>query len=484
MTSSDPTWMSAGEIAEAIRTREISALEIADHFIARIEKYNPALNAVIFPRFDEARDAARRADGTPAGLPAGPLHGVPYLVKDIQQTVAGWPYAFGWKPLLDRGAIGEETGFVLQRMFDAGVNTLGSTTVPELGPSGHTISPAFGVTRNAWDRDRVAGGSTGGGGAAVAAGLVPWSHGADAGGSLRIPAALNGLVGLKASRGRSTLGPAHSDVWNHSCEEGVLARTVRDVALGLDTMRGPAPGDLYVAPEPLRPYVDEVGADPGRLRIGVLNESVMGLDLHDEAKAAVDVCGRLLADRGHTLDERWPSAIDDLDMQRHQLLIKAVFVADGVADAERRFGFTATGDDFGPWARYLWDLGRSISALDFVAFNGWRNRYTRAIATWFEETGNDLLLMPALLGPPPTIEEFEPQPDSDYKIMRDHMAYMATANFTGFPAMTVPVARTAGGLPMSAQLLAPYGREDVLFRVAAQLEESERWFERHPDLDG
>ncbi|WP_432180713.1 amidase [Streptomyces sp. NBC_00063] len=465
------TWMSSTEKAALIRKGDISPRELVDHAIARIERLNPVVNSVIYPRFEEAR-----AQADDVGLlPDGPLRGVPFLIKDIQQTVEGWPYSWGWKLLKDRGVKGEFTGAVLRRFFDAGLITLGQTTVPELGPSSTTETRAWGATRNPWDPSRIVGGSSGGAGASVAAGFVSLAHGNDAGGSIRIPATCNGLVGLKPSRGRSSLGPAYHAIWNHSGEEGVLTRTVRDAAVGLDIIRGPGPGDLYHAPEPQRPYVDEVGADPGRLRVGLLNEALFGHALDREVTSAVDLCARLLEDQGHQVAPGWPSAMADPGLPGQVLMVMGAAQAATVGGFEKRFGITVSEEELAPHVWQLVQLGRATTAEQYLGFDTWRNDVTRRIALWFEESGSDLLLMPALTQPAPRL--------TGGGSPEGLTAFMPQANFTGLPAMTLPVAVNAAGIPVSAQLMARYGREDVLFRVAAQLEEAVRWDERHPSFD-
>ena len=242
---------------------------MAEAAIARIERLNPQLNCVILARYDKARAEARDRNAIPDGV----FRGVPFLMKDLLQTTAGEPFSWGWKPFKDAKMAAQSTSYVAAKFRAAGLITLAQSTVPEWGATLSTETRAWGATRNPWNTARIAGGSSGGAAAAVASGIVAIAHGNDAGGSVRIPASFCGLVGLKGSRGRTSLGPAHAEFWHGLCEEGALVRTVRDAASALDTIAGYMPGDPWMAPPPARQFRDEVGQAPGRLRIGFMDRA-------------------------------------------------------------------------------------------------------------------------------------------------------------------------------------------------------------------
>ncbi|HYA36108.1 MAG TPA: amidase, partial [Candidatus Binataceae bacterium] len=236
--------------AELVARGEINPAELVDAAIERIERLNPKINCVIYSRFEKARAEAAQAQK----LPAGVFRGVPFLMKDLGEMVAGEPASWGWKTFKDAGFVAGSTAYVAIKLRDAGLITLGQTTIPEWGPSIATETRAWGATRNPWNLDRGVGGSSGGAAAAVASRMVPIAHGNDAGGSIRIPSSFCGLVGLKVSRGRTSAGPTNADVWHGMGEEGALVRSVRDAAAALDVVGGYVPGDPYTAPATGRPY--------------------------------------------------------------------------------------------------------------------------------------------------------------------------------------------------------------------------------------
>src|SRR5438128_4591274 len=293
--------------AELVRQRHVSPRELVDAAIARIERVNPQLNAVIIQRFEKARAEAAAPD-----LPDGPFRGVPFLLKDLICHSAGDPYHAGMRLLRELEWVERYDTYLAARFRAAGFVFLGRTNVPELGPAPTTEPVAYGPTRNPWDTARSSGGSSGGAAAAVAAGLVPAAHANDGGGSIRIPASECGLVGLKPTRGRTSLGPDAGESWAGAVAEHVVTRSVRDTAALLDAVAGPMPGDPYFAPPPARPFAAEVGRDPGRLRIGVLAR-VPGdaFGLHPDCAAAARDTARLLESLGHVVEESHPAALDD-----------------------------------------------------------------------------------------------------------------------------------------------------------------------------
>ena len=290
--------------AELVRRGEITTLELVDAAIDRIERANPILNAVVTPTFDRAREAAR------GDLPAGPFRGVPFLLKDLSAAWAGVRMTSGSAFLKD--FVAPVDSVLVRRYFAAGLVVLGKTNCPEFGFLPTTEPRLFGPTRNPWDLERSPGGSSGGSAAAVTAGMVPFAHGNDGGGSIRIPASCCGLVGLKPTRARITQAPLLGDVMGGLVVDHALTRSVRDSAALLDATAGPAPGDPYLAPPPARPFLDEVSADPGRLRIAWTARNPIGAPVDPECARAVEETAALCAELGHVVEEAAPDLDGDL----------------------------------------------------------------------------------------------------------------------------------------------------------------------------
>ncbi len=463
--------------ADLVRRRELHPRELVDAAIARIERLNPTLNAVIIPLFEKAR-AAAASDR----LPDGPFRGVPFLMKDLLAYTEGDPHHMGARPLRELGLVAPHDSYLAGKLRRAGFVFLGKTNTPELGTLPTTEPAAYGPTRNPWDTSRSTGGSSGGSAAAVASGMVPAAHANDGGGSIRIPASACGLVGLKPSRGRSSFGPDFGDPLGGLAVEGTVTRTVRDTAAILDVIAGAMPGDPYTAPAPHRPYVDDVGANPGQLRIGLLARAPGGtFEVHPDARTAVEGTGRLLASLGHRVDEAHPAALDEAEVPQHFSMMYATHTA-RTLDALAAF----TGRTFGPddvdclnWA--LAELGRACTAPQYLATVDWLHGYGRRMASWWTG-GFDLLLTPTLPEPPVPLGTFHAAPDPVLNGMRaaQFAAFTSPFNMTGQPAISLPLHWNDAGLPVGVQLVAAYGDEDVLIRVAAQLEEARPWRDRRP----
>ena len=465
--------------ADLVRRGEVSALELVEHAIARIVRLNPQLNAVIHARFDAAR---AEADTVVAG--SAPFSGVPFLVKDLLCTMAGDPIHFGTRVLRDAGMRAPSDSYLTTKLRAAGLIILGRTNTPELGTLPTTEPDAYGPTRNPWNLAHSTGGSSGGSAAAVAAGLVAAAHANDGGGSIRIPASECGLVGLKPSRGRTSFGPDLGDSINGLVCEGVVTRTVRDTAGLLDAIAGRMPGDPYSAPPPARPYVREVGAAPGRLRIGVHITPPGGLGAcHPEAVAAAGRAAALLSSLGHHVDEAHPEALDDPDVARHFSTMYATNTAWLLDQLETYTGRAVTADDVDSLNWALAELGRACPATQLLDTIHWLHGYTRRVASWWE-SGFDLLLTPTLPEPPPPLGHFRPDPDPLVAGLRAtaFAAFTMPFNTTGQPAISLPLHWTSDGLPVGIQLVAPYDGEDLLLRVAAQLEEAQPWADRRPPV--
>ncbi len=469
--------------AELVRRAECTPRELVEAAIERIERVNPELNAVIHPLFDKAR---RGVDSIPAGAP---FAGVPFCVKDAVCHTAGDPYHVGMRFLKERGWTEDDDSFLARRFRAAGFVFVGKTNTPELATSITTEPLAYGATHNPWNTTRSPGGSSGGSAAAVASGMVPAAHANDMGGSIRAPASECGLVGLKPSRGRTTLGPNFGEYWGPLTHEFVVVRSVRDVAGILDAVAGTAPGDPYTAPPPLRPFTHEVGADPGRLRFGIRTAiPAMGREAHPECVAAVEGAGRLLEAAGHVVERSSPAALDQDDVFGPFATIMGAAIARDLDRWSERTGAKIGADDVEPGNWAMAEMGRTISGPAYLAATEGLQRYSRAVAEWWSppdgSAGFDVLVMPTISRPPPELGLMAPLADPGEALtVMSELAHMTVPwNATGQPAMSVPLHWTGDGLPVGVHLIAPYGREDLLLRVASQLEQAAPWADRRPPV--
>ena len=461
--------------AELVRKREASPRELVDAAIARIERLDPGLGTVIHPAFDEARAEA-------AALPDGPFRGVPMLMKDIGGAEGGRPYCAGMRFLKEAGWREPADAYLTRSFKAAGMVSLGRTNTPELALLPTTEPDAFPPTRNPWDPRHSAGGSSGGAAAAVAAGLVPVAHASDGGGSIRIPAAHCGLVGLKPSRGRNSFGPQLGERWSGFSVEFVVTRSVRDAAALLDVTAGAMPGDPYVAPPPARPFAAELGTPPGRLRIGVMRRMPRGLSLDPECLAAVDRATHVLADCGHVVEESHPDALDEHDSVQHYVTVVASNVARALEVWSAKVGKPIAAGDVETLTWMLAERGRGTSAPDLLATIEYVHAFARRLAAWWAG-GFDLLLTPSTGAPAPELGYLTSTAEEPLRAFIRAAAFGAYTfpfNMSGQPGITVPMHWTPGGLPVGAQLVAAYGREDLLLRVAAQIEHAAPWAGRRP----
>ncbi|MCU1455117.1 MAG: nylA [Acidimicrobiales bacterium] len=464
--------------ADLVRSRDISPSELVDAAIDAVERINPQLNAVIHERFDKARQEA-------AGeLPDGPFRGVPMVVKDLSLEMTGDPIHEGTTYLKRLGHTADHDTELAARFRRAGFVVVGRTNTPELGILPTTEPRAYGPTRNPWDPGRSTGGSSGGSAAAVAARMVAVGHANDGGGSIRIPASECGLVGLKPSRARVSLAPDYGDVMGGLVAELAVTRSVRDAAIVLDAVHGPATGDPYDAPPPSRPYRDEVGADPGKLRIG-LTSSLGGTVAQPECVAALDAAGLLLESLGHHVDASHPTALDDPAYTGHFLNLWAAGNAWAIDYWVRQTGVPLEPGDLEPASQALVDLGRSISGPDWLWAREWLQATSRRTLAWWDDDGWDLLATPTIAEVPPELGSFDGDPDQPlFALFRAGALVPFTPQFnvTGQPAISLPLHWSAEGLPVGVQLVANRGREDVLLAVAAQLEAAAPWADRIPPI--
>ena len=466
--------------ADLVRRGEITALQLVDAAIARIETIDDSLHAVIHRRFDEAR-----AEAADRGLPDGPFRGVPLVVKDLGAggQLAGSPSHLGNRALRDAGFVyrGPES-HVVRRLRGAGFVVVGKTNTPELGFSCTTEPVAHGATHNPWDPTRTPAGSSGGSAAAVAAGLVPVAHATDGGGSIRMPASACGLIGLKVSRGRISAGPNAGEPGGGRAVEGFLTTTTRDAAAMLDVLAGAEPGDPVIAPPPVRPFAAGARGRPESLRIGVRAAGVAGLPVHPDCADAVEQAARVLEAVGHHVDEGFPDALDETQIGFEAILpVHAATTAASVDEVASRLDRDVTEADFEPrtWEQAM--LGRDVEAVELVHALEAIVAWTRRMAEWWRT--HDLLLTPTVGTPPPALGHLSwSEPDAALRAI-EFNPLCPVWNWTGQPAITLPVAMTSdGALPVGVMLTAAYGREDRLLQVASQLESAAPWSGRIPPV--
>ncbi len=468
--------MDAVEQAALVARGDVTPLELLDAAIERIERIDPELNAVTIRWFDHARETAR------TDLPGGPFRGVPFLIKDLFATYAGQPITNGNRALKNEGVISAADTTLVSRFRNAGLVIAGRTNSPELGSVPTTEPLAWGATHNPWDTSRSPGGSSGGAAAAVASGMVPFAHASDGGGSIRIPASCCGLVGLKPSQGRISLGPVRDET--ALSVELCVSRTVRDTATLLDAVRGPGIGDTVIAPAPERPYVDELGADPGRLRIGLLDHRPQGGAVAPECAAAARSVATLLESLGHAVEPAWPKALEDTSLRMHFATLWSTNMGVGLRRFEEQIGRPLAADEVEPVNRIQADVAAHFTAVDYALAFSAATQFRRAVQAWWAD-GWDLLLTPTVAELPLPLGTIGNDPDNALAAVERSFQFIPFTppfNMSGQPAINVPVEWTDSGLPVGVQLVAAYGREDVLLRVAGQLESARPWAHRTPDL--
>ncbi len=473
----------AVELADSLRSRELSASELLDACLDEVDRLNGDLNAVVWRDDDPARAAAEDADRRLADGDDAPFLGVPMPIKDLTE-VRGWPISYGSRGRTEAPWDGPSE-LCVDLFARAGFVLACKTNTPEFGHITVAENLRFGPSRNPWDRERSPGGSSGGAAAATAAGMFPAAHANDGGGSIRIPASECGLVGLKPSRGRVSFGPDLGEPIAGLAHEGVVTRSVRDTAALLDILAGYEPGDPHTAPPPLRPYAQEVGTDPGKLRIGILvrlpGETA---PTHPDCRAAAESAARLLESLGHTVEPSHPAALDELEVGHHFSMMYATHIARMVDVLGELTGTPFGPDDLDPLNRTLADLGRMATSQQYLATVDWLHGYTRRMAAWWT-SGFDLLLTPTLPQPPPPLGTFTPSaadPVATGVRATQFAGFTMPFNLTGQPAMSLPLHWNDDGLPIGVQFAGAYGREDLLIRVAAQLEQARPWADRRPPI--
>jgi len=459
-------------LAELVRGRHVSPSELLDAAVSQVEARNPELNAVVTKLYDHARFAIA------AGLPDGPFTGVPYLLKDLGAHVSGAVTSFG--TTLFKDFVVDHDSEITARLRRAGLVIFGKTNTPEMGLAASTEPRLFGPTRNPWKPSHSSGGSSGGSAAAVAAGMVPMAHATDGGGSIRIPASCCGLFGLKPTRARNPMGPDAGEGWGGASVGHAVTRTVRDSAALLDATSGPDIGDPYWAPPPARPFLEEVGRDPGRLRIAITTRPWNGQPVDAECAEAAVAAARLCERLGHHVDEATP----DVDARALGDATLVIISANIRATLEARAA--ALGRELKPgdverltWARAV--DGHTARAADYARSIGVVHRIGRVVARFF--TRYDILLSPTMCQPPFPLGVLDLMTDDVErytKAILGSIGFTSLFNSSGNPAMSVPLAWSRSGLPIGVQFAAPFGDEAMLFRLGAQLERAQPWSERRP----
>ncbi|HWX04760.1 MAG TPA: amidase [Bradyrhizobium sp.] len=459
-------------LAELVRKKQVSAAELLDEAIIRAARIDPQINAIVVKHYDYAE---RQIDN---GLPTGPFTGVPFLLKDLE-ILQGTRTTSGASVLKDY--VADHTGTLAQRFLDAGLSIFGKTSSPELGLMPTTEPRLHGPTRNPWNLAHSSGGSSGGAAAAVAARILPVAHASDGGGSIRIPAAASGVFGLKPSRARTPLGPDRGEGWGGFSCGHVVSISVRDSAAMLDAIAGPEPSSPYVAPAPQRPFLEEVGRDPGRLRIAFTDKSPYGDAVDPEIAAATRDIASLLAGLGHHVGERAPPFAAD------PAVVMATIVAANTALTvrllEQRFGRAMTNRDLETLTLASAHNAAKTTATDYVAAQLAAFQISRALATFFENC--DVFLCPTLCSPPLRLGELDPMAEDLSHIppiLRRYIPATSMFNMSGQPSMSMPLAWNAAGLPLGMMFSARLGDEATLFRLAAQLEQERPWKAKLPPV--
>ena len=459
-------------LAELVRCGEVTPSDLLEAAIERVEARNPAINAVVMKLYDYARKAIAE------GLPDGPFHGVPFLVKDLTSALAGVPMTRGSRFFADTPPASADSEHML-RLKRAGLVVFGRTNTPELGLSLTCEPQLYGPTRNPWDLTRISGGSSGGAAAAVAARILPMAHASDGFGSIRAPAACCGLVGLKPTRSRNTFAPFSGEGLGGIATEHAVTLTVRDCAALLDATCGPGVGDPYVAPPPAGPYLQQVGANPGKLNIAWTAATPNGAKVDASCLSLLADTVKLCTELGHRVEERDPQIERGALVQTFLTLASANTVVN--LGSHPSAGRPARESEV---ERITWltaKMGEKVSGADYVRATQTAHRLGRQMAAFHSQW--DVLLTPGLATPPVKLGWLDMLLDDVDEYWRRVFAFSPFTvwfNLTGQPALMLPLGQSAGGLPAAVQLVGRYGDESTLFRLGAQLEAARPWFGRKP----
>ena len=468
-------------LAELVRRREVSASELVAAAIERVERHNPALNAVVHTAFELARALAARQPRPGCG---GPLQGVPMLLKDISGDCEGMPSTMGCRGLRNVPPADHDSVQVA-RFKAAGLIPIGKTNTPEWGLLPTTEPLSWGPTSNPWSLRHSPGGSSGGSAAAVAAGIVPIAHANDGGGSIRIPASACGLVGLKPTRGRVSMGPTVGEAIDGLTCEHVVTRTVRDCAAVLDATAGPSAGDPYWAEPPPRPFLSGLASPPPLLRIAFSTRTPQGGEAHPDCKAAVLKAARLCADLGHTVEEAAPDADCASLLESWKTTYFAVVPLYVDIAPALLFGTSLGREDVEPLTWATAERARTLSAVDYQVAAFIRQQESRRIAAFHERW--DVWLTPTLAQPPVatgTLSGMLDDASAAWDRLLAYFPFTPLQNATGQPSISLPLYWNDEGLPIGTMFTSAFGTESVLLRLAAQLEEAQPWRGRTPQVWG
>jgi amidase len=462
-------------LAALIAKKEVSSAEVLDLAITRFEEVNPALNLMVEPLLDQARKAARENT-----YPEGPFAGVPFLMKDLGGLMKGVRQTLGAK--LFESYVSQIDSTHTTRLKNSGLNIFGTTTTPEFGINFATETRLHGATRNPWDTERTPGGSSGGSAAAVAAGVVPMAHASDGGGSIRVPAAVCGLVGLKPTRARNNSGPLFGEGWNGLAIEHALTRSVRDTAALLDCTAGPAAGDPYHAPATDGPFLDEVTKSPGKLRIGFSLENPFGSKVDPACREAVEKTAALCESLGHSVEESGPTIHGDLLRQSSQVVVAANLAAT-LRFVSMTKGSPVQPEDVEPMTWAMYKVGEKVSAMDYIGAVTTLHGLGRAVGQYFEKY--DVMITPTTAEPTPKIGHLSMMTEDGQEFGRRMFAFApftSLFNGTGNPAISLPLHWNEDNLPIGVQFVGGFGDEATLLRLSGQLEEAQPWFDKRPSI--
>jgi len=464
-------------LAELVRKGEVKPSELIEEAISRIGRSNDKINAVIHETFEIGRQAASDVE---SGENSGPFAGVPFLLKDIEGMLTGVPSTFGSRFTMDLvSPIDDE---LVSRYKRAGMCILGKTNAPELGLLPITEPAAYGPSRNPWNLEHSTGGSSGGSGAAVAAGIVPMAHANDGGGSIRIPAACCGVVGMKPTRGRITQGPLMGDAMGGLVNNHVLSRTVRDSAAMLDATAGPMPGDPHMAPAPRGTFLNAAQTSPGKLRIAFCPTTFEGDVIDPEVSTAVLETAKALEALGHEVVEDFPKNIMQAAMDPFRIVWStgATLIIDTFS---QMLGKPINWDEIEPITRAFYEDGAKFSAAEYAGAWNTLHGLSRQVAMMLEPY--DLLLSPVLTRPPVKLGTFDSNStdlDQMFADLQAYVPYTALVNATGQPSVSLPLHQSASGLPIGQMFTGKFGDEETLYSLAGQLEEAMPWKDRHPEV--
>ena len=459
-------------LSEGVRRGDFSAAELVETAIARAELVNGKLNAIAIELFGQGRAAA-------SGSPVGPFAGVPFIMKDLNQGLAGVPLTKGSRAFRDNiCSCDSETA---RRFKAAGLMIIATSTTPEFGLTVTTESALFGKTRNPWNLERVAGGSSGGSAALTAAGVVPLAHATDGGGSIRVPASCCGLFGLKVSRGRNPVGMGRTEGWNGLGVSHAVTRSVRDSAALLDATHGPEVGSRYVALPPQGSFLSALERPPRSLKIALQRRTTSGVPVHPDCIAALEDASRLCESLGHVVEEAQP-ALNGAALHEALITIISAHTAATVSAREIELGRSLAKDELEPITSFLAAGGREATAEDLIRADLACMTAAQTIGEFM--TRYDMILSPTLAEPPVRLGtlSLDIGPQQHGEAVGRFSPFTAVQNQTGQPAMNVPLCWNAEGLPVGVMFAGRVGAEQDLLALAAQLEEARPWFDRRPSI--